>query len=214
MRKFLSAIVKQDGEIICRPDVTDSHEDLIDFAGLVDDGRDAFVRLEFLPKDDDFADVAAYTLVVDQTNTPDWFDDAMKERVEQSLRDRVRRMIVADDRKILLGGCWIVVDGAKVRRTINATLRIVGGEIKQFSGGRIALIYGGEIKQFRGGTIALIYGGTIEHLVFGTIEQILGGEIKQFYGGTIALIYGGEIERIYGGTIKQRLGGEIKDDRR
>ena len=170
MCNFLSAIVKRDSELICKPDVTDSHEDLIDFAGLVDDGRGSFVRLELLPTGNDFGNVDEYTLKVDPADTPEWFTSEMRERVDSSLRERVRRMIVADDRKILLGGCWIVTDGAKIERSINATLRIDGGNIKR--------IHEGDIKWIDGGNIERIYGGNIERISGGNIEWIHGGTIK------------------------------------
>ena len=190
MCNFLSAIVKRNGDIICKPDCTDSHEDLIDFAGLVDDGRGAFVRVELTPDGNDFANVDDYTFRVDQQDTPDWWTEDLAASVEESLRDRVRRMIIAEDRKIVLGGCWIVVDGATVQKSMNATIRMIGGTIK------------------------LIYGGTIERIDGGTIERIDGGTIELIYGGTIERFYGGTIERIYGGTIELIDGGTIEGDMR
>ena len=136
MCNFLSAIVKQDGDIICRPESTDSHEDMIDFAGLVDDGRGAFVRVEFLPGDD-LCDVNGYALTVDQRDTPEWWTGDMAARIAESLRDRVRRMIVTEERRILLGGCWIVGDGASVGRVVDSQLRVCGGTIKVVRGGTI-----------------------------------------------------------------------------
>ena len=139
MCEFLSAIVMLNGDIVCRPQFTDSHEDLISSANIRDGltQADGFVRVEFLPPSgstqgkflspsDNSAlfDTKSWTLKVDQPGVPDWFN---KERARSSLAARVRRMFVQDERKILLGGCYILGDGADIEIVKNARIfRMVG----------------------------------------------------------------------------------------
>ena len=127
MCEFISALVLRNGDLVCDPEHTDSHEDLVDSIGYADKGNDAFVRVEFLPPDGNYADANAYGLRVDEDVKPDWFNDALEQRIIESLRDRVRRMIVADERRMLLGGCWILAAGANVRRAVKARIFIMLG---------------------------------------------------------------------------------------
>ena len=124
MCNFLSAIVLKNGDIVCRPDVTDSHEDLIDFASIRDNhlSQDGFVRVEFLPPEHDTKDVfdvKNWTLKVDQDSTPEWFNF---ESTTSSLAARVERMFVLEDRPILLGGCWLLGKAAHVKKVQNARI--------------------------------------------------------------------------------------------
>jgi len=128
MCRFLSALVLRSGDIICDPEHTDSHEHLIEAHGLSDRGLDAFVRVEFIPVDQNFVDVSSYKLVVDEPGRPDWFESALEERIIESLRDRVRRMIVEDERRLLLGGCWILGPHAVVRVVVNARIYCMVGD--------------------------------------------------------------------------------------
>ena len=124
MCNFLSAIVLKNGDIICRPDATDSHEDLIDFANIRDNrlSQDGFVRVEFLPPEHDTKDVfdvKNWTLKVDQASTPEWFNF---ESATSKLAARVERMFVLEDRPILLGGCWLLGKAAHVKKAKNARI--------------------------------------------------------------------------------------------
>jgi len=52
MCNFLSAIALRNGDIFCDPASTDSHEDLIEYKGLVNNDKETFVRVEYVPPDD------------------------------------------------------------------------------------------------------------------------------------------------------------------
>lgn len=120
MCSFLSAIVLKNGDFVCRPEATDSHESLIESVGLRDDGRGAFVRVEFVPDfDADIFDLDTWTFRVDQCDTPRWFDATS---AETRCRDRVRRLFVLEDRRVLLGGCWILGNSAQIRLVENARI--------------------------------------------------------------------------------------------
>lgn len=133
MCDFLSAIVFQDGKIFCAPEHTDSHTDLIAAKGLRDDDLHLrnWIRVEFTPNGfskNSLADVDGYKLEVDEMGSaPDWFDNAAKFNVEEELRDKVRAMIVNDEREILLGGVWILTEGARVKHALNAYIKAMTG---------------------------------------------------------------------------------------
>jgi len=130
MCRFLSAIVLRNGDIICAPDLTDSHEDLISANKLRDDQfsnfLERFVRIEFTPPEDRslISDLSKWNFSVDEAETPDWFDH---EKVRTNLESMVARHIISDNRKILLGGWWILVENAIVDTCKNSVIKIMYG---------------------------------------------------------------------------------------
>jgi hypothetical protein len=123
MCNFLSAIVMRNGDIFCDPEHTDSHDDLIKANNLrtSDVAERGYCKVEFTAGED-MLDPAGYTLRVDEDTTPKWWAKH-KDAVEANLRARIERMIVVDEREMLLGGCWIVGKSAIVRNV--KTCRIV-----------------------------------------------------------------------------------------
>ena len=125
MCKHLSAILIEGGELL-HSDVTDSHEALIAARGLRDGhaqlGR--FVRVELVWPDDPerIADVEAWTLHLDEPSAPDWWTDDVQADCARRLRAVVARELLADERACVLGGCWVVLPGARLGR-------LVGGRI-------------------------------------------------------------------------------------
>ena len=122
MCKFLSAIVLKNGDIICDPEHTDSHSDLVAAFNLRDDNQhiDRFVKVEFTPPINaenlpNYSDFANYDFRVDERGEPYWFGE-VRERAIEKLRDRVARMIVTESRPMLLGGCWIIGGHAQIAR--------------------------------------------------------------------------------------------------
>ena len=107
MCKFLSAIVTRTGEVLVEP-MIDSHETLIELFNLRDDKRlDLFVRVEFTPpnvdgKPDYFA-FDKYTLKVDESEVPAWFEEH-RENAVTVLRRTLDKMLVSNERKVLVGG--------------------------------------------------------------------------------------------------------------
>lgn len=158
MCNFLSAIITRDGRVICDPENTDSHKELVAANDLGPDTGEHWIRVEFLPPSDssDVADSSTYTLKIDETLTPGWFDTEAKTAAEAALRRRIDAMIVRDDRKILLGGCYI----------------ITGGRIKAVKNGRIVAVYGSaEIGTVSGNAkISAVFGNAKIGSVFGSAE--------------------------------------------
>ncbi|MGC4004630.1 MAG: hypothetical protein QM811_16530 [Pirellulales bacterium] len=118
MCNFLSAIYCKGGRIITAPEYTDSHSDLIAAYNLRDDGIHirGWVRVEFTPPSvAECAEPAKYTLRLDETSRPDWFDKAAEFDCTERLREKIAGMIITDERQILLGGCWILAGDAIVK---------------------------------------------------------------------------------------------------
>ena len=128
MCNFLSAIVMKNGDLITNPQFTDSHEDLL-AANNIRDGlaqQGTFARIEFTPPEDlsTIQDLATWNLKVGEKVEPDWFDAPA---VRAKLEDRVRRMFIDDEREFLLGGVYILLDGAKIKKVKNSRIVMMLG---------------------------------------------------------------------------------------
>jgi hypothetical protein len=157
--EFLSALVIQGGEIYTLPEYTDAHEDLIRRYKLKDDEIYArrWIRVEFKPEAPaDLINPERYKLTVDESETPAWFSDEINDKVSSELRARVERMIVREDRDILLGGCWIIGKGIRVGLSKSARIIRCSGHISQMFGGTVQ-------KVCDGGTVQKVCdGGTVQ----------------------------------------------------
>ena len=109
MCKFLSAIVMRNGDVICDPEHTDSHADLILANNLSTTtvGERGYCRVEYAPADGDPANTDNYVLCVDEETVPAWWAKRQG-AVEENLKARIARMVIEGEVKCLLGGCWIV----------------------------------------------------------------------------------------------------------
>jgi len=121
MCQIFSGVVTRMGELY-RSDYTDSHEDIVAIHGLSDGVMQHIVRVEYVPRDGNYADLDSYGLHVDEASPPEWFDDEMRMRVEAAFRNCVAHMIVKDDRDILVGGPWIIAGSARIYRSVNARI--------------------------------------------------------------------------------------------
>jgi uncharacterized protein YjbI with pentapeptide repeats len=116
---FLSAIVSRKGEVYCNP-VLDSHNDIIDYFGLKDGGKNPqFTPVEFTPKD--WFDPETWEFKFD-AERPTWADDDWVEAASSELRKRVKAIIVTEERKVLVGGAWIIGPKGKVGRTFGCRI--------------------------------------------------------------------------------------------
>ena len=130
MCRFLSALVLKNGDVLCKPEASDSHEDLIEHFGLSDDKQhlNKFVRVEFCPPGDTpLYELKKYELRLDEHTTPGWWTKKIQEKATRKLRVKIKGMLVSDKRKLLLGGCYILHGEAKVERVVNATIKAMYG---------------------------------------------------------------------------------------
>ena len=185
MCKFLSAIVSRD-EIYHRDEI-DSHELLERSLGMTATARKEreFVRVEFSPDaDNDLADISKYKLRVDQETTPDWWAERSN-YVEEYLREVVKKKIITGYRDLILGGCWIVANGAKVSTVVQSRIIAVcaGGTVQEVcAGGMVQKVWAGGMVQkvCAGGTVQKVCAG-------GTVQEVwAGGTVQKVcYGGII-----------------------------
>ena len=121
MCKFYSAIILQSGEIL--HDIhTSSHEDLIDLYDLKDNGK-SFAKLEYTS--DNLMDLSTYKLEVDENIKPEWLTDLMLEKAENKLHQIVKKRIITEDRKLLIGGIYVVAEGVKIGSVKNAVIEVI-----------------------------------------------------------------------------------------
>ena len=121
MCEFKSGIVLRDESLkggfkLLMSPWTEHHSDLIAIHNLRDDDRLRFARVEFKPKSMATADKPeAYKLRIDEERCPDWFDDDMKEAVSGRMRDYIRSIIITEDRRLLIGGQFILSGKVSIR---------------------------------------------------------------------------------------------------
>ena len=110
MCNFLSAIYTRTGDLLTRPDLTDSHSDLLDIFNLREDGEfiQNCAKLELKPPEPsgaDITDVSTWTFRIDEREAPQWMD---VERAGRLMRDNAASMIITDKRKTLWEGAWVI----------------------------------------------------------------------------------------------------------
>ena len=132
MCKFKSAIILKN-KVVLAPEGNESHSDLLESLEIEDNYMNAtkkFVRAELVPKNDNKAtDVSEWTFIVDQDETPDWFNED-RGRYEEEFREAVRDYM-KDKLHIICGYAWtpIKVDG-------NKTYYLMDGYLDKYKFGR------------------------------------------------------------------------------
>ena len=234
MRKFLAALVLRNGDIVCDPTLTDSHQELIEHAGI---DRSECACIRFTPQRlGDYTNPDGYALRVDGSSIPAWFDAQMQARTANALRDRVRSMIINDRRPLTTGGCWIVGPGGDAGD-------VVGGRIVYVApGGRVGdvrdrgyvghvrgtvgdVCHGGVVRSVRlggqvgnvhsGGRVGDVWVGGMVGVVWGRVGDVWGFVGNVMAGGVVGDVAGTVGNVHSGGTVGNVLpGGRIGSDQR
>ena len=132
MCKFKSAIILKN-KVVLAPEGNESHSDLLVSLNIEDNYMNAskkFVRAELVPKDNNKAtDISEWKFIVDQDETPDWFNED-RGRYEEEFRDAVRDYM-KDKLHIICGYPWtpIKVEG-------NNTYYLLDGCLEKSAFGR------------------------------------------------------------------------------
>jgi len=145
MCNFLSAIVLKTGEIVCSPEYTDSHEDLIESRGLRDDGGDRFVRVEFLPHENEFTAVEKYALKIDG-GKPAWWSDDLAEKVTEHLRGIICGAIRETVPFLILGGFHIL--RGKSARVMRARVLCNNSKVTAYDSSRVTAYDSSEVTAY------------------------------------------------------------------
>ena len=165
MCRFKSAIVLRDlkskgGYRLLMSPWTESHSELEIIFKLREGARLNYAKVEFSPPDLSVADkVEAYKLKIDEKREPEWLDAEMKESVTERMADYIKSIIVRDEMCLLIGGQFILSEGAKV-----ATAK----------GCAIAAMCGGTLTEMWGGTLTAMWGGTLTAMCGGTLTKMRG----------------------------------------
>jgi len=162
MCNFFSCILTSKYEVLEASEYTDSHDLLIEHFGLRDSvqnfHRQPWVRVEFIPPKTFTTDLSQWKLVLDETNTPDWWD---VEKARNVLESHVRPHIIVEDRSSILGGWWIV-DGCTVNN---------------FHGGVIKILHNSTVQKMRGNsTVQEMWGNsTVQKMRDNSTVQAMWG---------------------------------------
>jgi len=123
MCNFLSGIVLKNGDLITS-EYTDSHDLIVAAAGLKERAiphEMGWVKVEYTSPN--LLNLETYELRVDETDTPEWFDDAMRENVAAKMHRLVAKAIITEGEiPILLGGKWVLGGNVIVKETYAATI--------------------------------------------------------------------------------------------
>ena len=155
MCEFKSAIVMKDGKekggfkLLLSP-WSESHSELFKIFKIKDDGaRLNFARVEFSPDSMVNAHLLEkYKLNIDESRTPEWFSDAMKEKVAERMAAYIKSILVTGDVELITGGQFIVAPWAKVECAQHMILTAVlsGGIVQSvWSGGTVQSVLSGAI---------------------------------------------------------------------
>jgi hypothetical protein len=184
MCHFKSAIVLRDlkskgGYRLLMSPWTESHSDLELIFKLKEGVRLNYAKVEFSPPDLSVADkVETYRLKIDEERTPDWFDAEMEESVTARMADYIKSIIVKDEMCLLIGGQFILSEGAKVQVAKECVIAAMcGGTMNEMCGGTLTEMWGGTMNAMRGGTLTEMWGGTMNEMCGGTMNAMCGGKI-------------------------------------
>ncbi len=205
MCKFLSGVVLPNGDILTST-VNDSHEDIIAANNISESiaGKINIVRVEYTSET--LPDIDTYQLNIDQDIIPDWFDEPMRERVADTMRGMVSRMIIKDGvHACLLGGKWIITGENTVVKKLSH------GYVVLINSGLLEVCVGGTVNEVRdGGTVNRVWGGTVNEVWGGTVNRVCdGGTVNMVWGGTVNRVWGGTVNRVWGGTVNMVCDGGI-----
>jgi hypothetical protein len=132
MCKFKSGLILKN-KVVLAPENNESHSALLESLGIEDNYINAtkkFVRAELVPKDNNKAtDISEWEFIVDQDETPDWFDED-RDRYEEEFRDAVRDYM-KDRLTVICGYCW-----TPIKREDNKTWYLMDDFLEKSSFGR------------------------------------------------------------------------------
>ena len=127
MCNFLSGIGFKNGDVYTSP-YTDRHEYMIADLGLNDNGSalQNWIRCEY--SSHDLTDINSYQLIIDEPSAPAWVTTELKNQWGKELKSRAEKCIlVTGEKKILLGGKWVVGGDVKINNVINSQIVFCGG---------------------------------------------------------------------------------------
>jgi len=160
MCSFKSAIVLKNGDLL-HLDGVDSHEDVLSYFKIKDNGNDSFCRVEFVPGED-LCDLDQYKFEIDQER-PDWFTESLEKKSVSRLKVIVNKYVVREDRDVLPVGFYIL-GNVVIKNAGYATIENAGHATIKDAGDAT-------IKDAGDATIKNAGDATIEYAGYATIEN-------------------------------------------
>ncbi|MEN6532736.1 MAG: hypothetical protein ABFD89_03685 [Bryobacteraceae bacterium] len=207
MCRFFSAIATRDGRLLYH-DATDSHEHMIRHFGLREGsgagfGAANFVCLEFIQQNGKADDPDSYTLTVDESETPVWFDADRRTETISKLKSEIKSMIVTDSRPFILGGRWILSGKPTIGKLVGATIEYAGNAtIEDAGNATIKYANNATIKHAGDATIKDAGNATIKYANSATIKDAGDATIKYANNATIEYAGSATIEYANSATIE------------
>ena len=121
MKNFYPAIILENGEII-HNSFASSHNDLLDLGNR---NYNNPLLVTYRPIDMEkyrLDDLDNYTLIINQNNIPEWFDDIAKKQAIEKLHHIIENMIITKRRKLALNEGIILNNTANVVQAKNAKI--------------------------------------------------------------------------------------------
>ena len=166
MCSFKSAVILKNGDLL-HLDGVDSHEDVLSYFKIKDNGNDSFCRVEFVPGED-LCDLDQYKFEIDQER-PDWFTESLEKKSVSRLKVIVNKYVVREDRDVLPVGFYIL-GNVVIKNAGCATIKSAGNATIENAGHA---------------TIQRAGHATIEYAGFATIENAGHATIKNANYATI-----------------------------
>ena len=155
-----------------------SHEDLISLFNINDTQTNCnkFVRVEYtVANENDYAYIEKYKLNVDEESVPKWFEKH-REFVTEKLKGIVKTRIILTDRKLLIGGLFVVKDCKITTIKDCHVISIYGSaQVENISGSaHVENIYGSAQVKYIYGSVQVenIYGSAQVENIYGSANII------------------------------------------
>ena len=127
MCQFFSAIVTRQGKLFYNK-FTHSHENIIRLNNLIEGiQHDNFVRVEYIPQNNEFWNLDNYKLKIDENIVPNWFNETIQNNIILELDNVLKSMIIIDSAVDLLCGDCYILHNTKINIILNCIIYSMSG---------------------------------------------------------------------------------------
>jgi len=207
MGKWKSALVSHSG-MVYQHWSTDSHEELMSLF-MLEGAKDKICKVSYVPTQNDYCDISGYRLHIEEDSPPDWWTDELQKSTEKALRDDVQQAIVADDRRVLHAGCYILAGVVRIGRILFGVRIIDGGCARVENGGSARVEYGNNMDVRNGQSMAVLNGGHMQVYCGDGMRVYRGGHMKVRYAHQMLVLRGQRMHVEFGGGMIVQNAGRM-----
>ena len=214
MCNFLSAIFTRSGKLICEPLYTDSHSELLEWAGIEERETTApvqqFVRLELLPpsKAADWLEVENWESRIDDHEIPEWFDRAKRFDAFEQMREIITDAIVDGDGRLTFGKLIIARSGA-VRCRGSRVVAHSGSSVVAHSGSSVDARSGSSVDARSGSSVVAHSGSSVDAHYGSSVVAHSGSSVDAHYGSSVVARNGSSVVARNGSSVVARNGSSV-----